>query len=51
MRSDRATSERGGNDGFASGMRICMSAMVELDTELQMVDVLALLDQERGSIR
>jgi hypothetical protein len=51
MRSDRATSERGGNDGFAYGMRICMSAMVELDTELQMVDVLALLDQERGSIR
>jgi hypothetical protein len=32
-------------------MKICMSAMVELDTELQMVDVLALLDQERGSIR
>jgi hypothetical protein len=32
-------------------MKICMSAMVELDTELQMVDILALLDQERGSIR
>jgi hypothetical protein len=51
MRRDRATSKSGGNDGFASVMKICMSAMVELDTELQMVDVLALLDQERGSIR
>jgi hypothetical protein len=37
------TSERGGSGGFASGMRICMLAMEELDTKLQRVNVLAFL--------
>jgi hypothetical protein len=37
--------------GFASGMRTCMTAMEEPDTELQRVDVLASLDQERGRVR
>jgi hypothetical protein len=46
-----ATLERCGNGRFASETRIYTSAMVELGTELQMVVVLALLDQERGSIR
>jgi hypothetical protein len=33
-RLNGATSERGGSSGFAFGMRICMTAMEERDTEL-----------------
>jgi hypothetical protein len=50
-RHDGATSERGGSGGFASRMRICMTAMEELDTELQRVDVLAFLGQRRIRVR
>jgi hypothetical protein len=41
----------GNISGFASGMRTCMMAMEEPDTELQRVDVLASLDQEKGRVR
>jgi hypothetical protein len=37
--------------GFAPGMRTYTSAMEELNTELQRVDILAFLDQERGRVR
>jgi hypothetical protein len=46
-----ATSERGGSGGFASRVRICMTAMEERDTELQRVDVLAFLGQRRSRVR
>jgi hypothetical protein len=50
-RLDRTTLERGGSSGFASGMRICMPAMEDLDRVLHGVVVLAFLGQDRGRVR